>query len=312
MPVNQAPPVYSNQHSVAELAARKRQRGLSVSVCLPALNEAATIGDICGEIHALMPTLVDELIVVDSGSNDDTIDVARAAGATTYRTSSLVPQIQIHSGGKGEALWKTLAVARGDIVVWLDSDTRNFTPAFVADLVAPLLMEDRIRLSKAFYDRPLQEPTGALTTGGARVTELVVRPLAHVLFPELTGFIQPLSGEYASYRDLLRSVPLFTGYGVEIGLLIDLSERIGLEHMIQVDLGSRVHRNQEILALGRMAFQVAQVMTLRAEQLGRMKMAGEWPEILTQFRSTDEGPVLEQHHLVVEELPPMESVAGAG
>ena len=139
-----------------------------------------------------------------------------------------------------------------------------------------------------------------------------MRPLAHVLFPELTGFIQPLSGEYASYRELLRSLPLFTGYGVEIGLLIDLAERIGLEHMIQVDLGSRVHRNQEILALGMMAFQVAQVMMLRAEQLGRMKIASEWPEILTQFRSTDEGPVLEQHRLVVEELPPMENVAGAG
>lgn len=209
-------------------------------------------------------------------------------------------------------MWKTLAVARGDLIVWLDSDTRNFTSDFVADLVSPLLVEDQIRMSKAFYDRPLQDPAGTLTTGGARVTELLVRPLAHALFPELTGFIQPLAGEYASHRDLLRSLPFFTGYGVEIGLLIDVAERIGLEHVVQIDLGSRVHRNQEILALGRMAFQVAQVITLRAEQLGRMKLAGEWPEVLTQFRGTDEGPVIEQHRLVVRELPPMESVAGTG
>ena len=194
--------------------------------------------------------------------------------------------------------------------MWLDSDTKNFTTGFVLNLVEPLLREPRLQMTKAFYDRPLQDATGTLTTGGARVTELLVRPLAHVLFPELLGFIQPLSGEYAAHGELLRSLPFFTGYGVDIGLLIDVAQEIGLDRVAQVDLGSRVHRNQEILPLGRMAFQVAQTMTTRAEQLGRLKLANTWPEAMRQFRSRDGEAVIEEHRLQVGELPPMESVSG--
>lgn len=306
------PRISTSGHEARSVAHLKSERGLSVSVCLPALNEERTIGPICDTIASLMPDIVDELVVIDSGSTDDTLAIARAAGATGYPVREILDHIPIEAGGKGEALWKSLAVVNGDIVLWLDSDTRNFVPAFVLDLLAPLLEDESVQLSKAFYERPLEDPTGALTTGGARVTELLLRPLAHALFPELTGFIQPLSGEYASHRSLLRSIPMFTGYGVEVGLLIDFADRVGLEHAVQVDLGSRVHRNQEILPLGRMAFQVAQVMMLRAEQLGRVKLATEWPEVMTQFRPGPAGPALEEHRLQVSELPPMETVAGTG
>lgn len=306
------PPIYRSHHDPAELTALKKQRGLTVSVCLPALNEEATIGQICTQITSLMPDVVDELIVVDSGSTDGTLELAKAAGAVTFSTSSILPEIPIEAGGKGEALWKSLAVAGGDVVVWLDSDTRNFSTSFVLDLIEPLLVDSRVGLSKAFYDRPLRDADGALTTGGARVTELLVRPLAHLLFPELLGFIQPLAGECAGDRRLLRSLPFFTGYGVEIGLLIDLAQRVGLERVVQVDLGSRIHRNQEILPLGRMAFQVARTMTTRAEQLDRVKFGNEWPELMSQFRSSVDGPLAEQHLLRVDELPPMETVSAAG
>lgn len=305
------PRVYRTLLSAAELQQLKAEAGMSVSVCLPALNEERTIGEICRAIRSLMPALVDELIVVDSGSVDDTMALAAQAGAVVYPVASILPHIEVERGGKGEVLWRSLAVARGDIVVWLDSDTRNFDTSFVLDLIEPLLVDPELRMTKAFYDRPLQNSEGALTTGGARVTELLVRPLAHILFPELLGFIQPLSGEYAAHRDVLRSLPLFTGYGVEIGLLIDVAQEVGLDRVVQVDLGSRIHRNQEILALGRMAFQVARTMTTRAEELGRLKLANDWPELMRQFRSDGEGPIAEKHPLQVVELPPMESVSGS-
>ena len=309
--MSEHPRVYRSRLSASELREVKEQSGLSVSVCLPALNEERTVGDICRTIRSLMPMLVDELIVVDSGSQDDTIEVARNAGAKVHRAGDIVPAIKVERGGKGEVLWRSLAVVSGDIVVWLDSDTRNFDTSFVLALIEPLLVDRELRMTKAFYDRPLQDSAGALTTGGARVTELLVRPLAHAMFPELLGFIQPLSGEYAARRDVLRSLPFFTGYGVEIGLLIDVSQEVGLDRVVQVDLGSRIHRNQEILALGRMAFQVAQTMTTRAEQLGRLKLANEWPHSMRQFRSEGAGPVSEEHDLQVRELPPMESVSGS-
>lgn len=310
--MNDHPRVYPGDLGAAELVNLKKKTRLSVSVCLPALNEERTIGQICRTVRTLMPQLVDELIVVDSGSSDGTMDVAREAGAAVHSAASIVPHVRVERGGKGEALWRSLGIATGDVVVWLDSDTKNFDTGFVLSLVAPLLREPELRMSKAFYDRPLQDATGTLTTGGARVTELLVRPLAHVLFPELLGFIQPLSGEYAARRDLLRSLPFFTGYGVDIGLLIDVAQEVGLDRVVQVDLGSRVHRNQDILPLGRMAFQVAQTMTTRAEQLGRLKLANEWPDVMLQFRSRDGGALPEEHPLRVRELPPMASVSESG
>ena len=227
--------------SLQELLQAKEARSHRVSVVLPALDEAGTIGKICRTIsNELMHStpLVDELLVIDSGSTDGTAKEAGDAGATVHRAEDLTSFGEVH--GKGDCLWRSLTVASGDIIVWLDSDTRNFREGFVADLVAPLLLDDRFVMTKAFYDRPLISDDQLLMTGGARVTELAVRPLLQLFYPELVGLIQPLAGEYAGYANVFKGLPFSTGYGVEIGLLIDVAERYGTEQIAQVDLGTRV------------------------------------------------------------------------
>lgn len=293
--------------SVRELARRKEASGLGISVCLPALNEAETIGSICRSVARLLEVrLVDQLVVVDSGSTDETVEAARAGGAEVFRAAELVPTVD--APGKGGTLWKSLSITTGDVVLWLDSDTRNFDQTFVTELIAPFLRDDQTRMTKAYYERPLADGAVALTTGGARVTELVVRPLSHLLFRELTRFIQPLSGEYAAFREDLLALPFFSGYGVEVGLLIDFIERHGTDGIRQVDLGTRVHRNQDVLALGRMAFEVLQVMTKRAEDLGRIKLEMSWPAAMTQFASSNVGARAISHDIRVIELPPLKTV----
>lgn len=300
--------MHDHDVSLAELVGLKATRGLSISVCLPALNEEATIGPICSAVGALRAAgFVDELVVVDSGSKDATIQVARDAGATVHAVSQIGPAVD--APGKGGALWKSLAATHGDVIVWLDSDVRNFSPHFVTALVEPLLVHARLRMTKAFYERPLQNQSGTLGTGGARVTELVFRPLAHLLFPELVGFVQPLSGEYAVLRADAVTTPFFTGYGVEAGLLIDYVTRFGLDAIAQVDLGARIHRNKEVPALGRMSFEVMQVMVRRAEDLGRLKVEPDWPGEMTQFVATADGPLATGYAIELRELPPMANLA---
>jgi glucosyl-3-phosphoglycerate synthase len=293
--------------SIDELSVRKRSHGLSVSVCLPALNEQSTVGEICRRIVPLLEGgLVDQLAVIDSGSTDATIETARSAGAEVFKASELMRHV--HAPGKGGTLWKSLSIATGDVVMWLDSDTRNFSETFVTHLLAPFLDGSTTRLTKAFYDRPLADGKGGLTAGGARVTELVVRPLAHLLFPELAIFVQPLSGEYAAYREDLISLPFFSGYGVEVGLLIDFIERHGSGCIQQVDLGARVHNNQDLLALGRMAFEVLQVMTTRAEDMGRVKLGVPWPVSMTQFTTAEGEASPVSHQIELIELPPLRTL----
>lgn len=295
------------RYAIKELSAQKDGLGLRISVCLPALNEVGTVETICGSILPLLEEgLIDQLAVIDSGSSDDTVAAARRSGAEVFEAAALLPHID--APGKGGTLWKSLSVATGDLVLWLDSDTRNFDRAFVTQLLAPFLEDPETRMTKAFYERPLTGGDEALATGGARVTELVVRPLAHLLFPELTTFVQPLSGEYAAYREDLIALPFFTGYGVEVGLLIDFIEQHGSDMIRQVDLGSRIHRNQDVPALGRMAFQVLQVMTRRAEDLGRLKLAVDWPAVMTQFVASEQGAIGVDHELEVVELPPLKTL----
>lgn len=301
-------PVLSHE----DLLSLKRERGLGISVCLPALNEAETIGQMCSffrESLAHQVGLVDEIVVVDSGSTDDTVLVAEAAGAKVYRAGNLVPEVGARVWGKGDVLWRSLSVLTGDIVVWLDSDTRNPHEGFVTDLVAPLLLHEDVMLTKAFYDRPLQGADGALTTGGARVTELAARPLLHLFYPELARIVQPLSGEYAGYRKNFENMPFFTGYGVDIGLLIDVAERFGVETIVQVDLGRRVHRNRETVDLGRTSFEVIQAMLKRFDELGRLKLGAELPTELTQFVPGTDGPRREVYDLPVLERPPIREVS---
>lgn len=249
--------------TIAELEAAKA--GRTISVVLPALNEEQTIEAVIDSISPLARDsggLVDELIVLDSGSTDDTEIRAVAAGARVVSREQALPEVPIRPG-KGEALWRSLAATSGDIVVFVDSDLIDPHPMFVPWLVGPLLTGDGVHLVKSFYRRPLQVGDVAGATGGGRVTELVARPLLAALRPELGCILQPLGGEYAATRELLTSVPFAPGYGVEIGLLLDTFDRLGLEAIAQVNLGVRAHRNRPLAELGAMSRQVIATLLSR-------------------------------------------------
>ena len=233
---------------------------MAISVCLPAWNEAETVGAIVTTV--LSAHLVDEVIVVDDGSTDDTAQVAREAGATVVAERDILPGTGPGSG-KGNVLWKALAASTGDIVCFIDADLRNFRGEYVERLCAPLLDDPGTMLVKALYTRPFE---GA-PTGGGRVTELVARPLLSLFFPKLADIAQPLGGEYAARRSALEVVPFVQGWGVEIGLLIDIVERFGRDSVAQVDLGAREHRNRPIEQLGQPALAIVATALRRAGKL---------------------------------------------
>ena len=272
--------------------------GTTVSVVLPALNEAATVGRIVQRILPL--PVVDEVVVVDSGSTDDTIAVATAAGARVVRREDVLPQFAPRPG-KGEVLWRSLAATSGDVIVFLDSDLVDFDPAFVPALLGPLLVEDGVHLVKGFYRRPLRLEAVEGATGGGRVTELLVRPLLAALRPELAGVVQPLGGEYAGTRELLESLPFAAGYGVEIGLLLDTHAERGLDAIAQVNLGVRKHRNRSLLQLGVMA---RQILAATLHHCG-VPDAGA---ALTQFVQVGGEWLPSATPVVVAERPPMREV----
>jgi glucosyl-3-phosphoglycerate synthase len=252
--------------TVESLVARKRVR---VSVVLPARNVGATLGPI---LDALLPLtdagLVDELVVVDGASVDDTRAVARARDVTVYDESELMPDFGPVLG-KGDALWRSLSVTSGDVVVFLDADTDNFGLHFATGLIGPLLLEPGVVLVKGAYRRPFRVGGELVVDGGGRVTELLARPWLNLHVPELTGFVQPLAGEIAARRSLLESISFPVGYGVEIGILLDALRAAGLDALAQVDLGSRQNQHQPLRDLGAMAYAVL----VAAE--GRMGGAGD-------------------------------------
>jgi glucosyl-3-phosphoglycerate synthase len=246
--------------TVDELVAAKR--GRTISLVLPALNEEETVGSVVESVRPLLGNLVDEMIVLDSGSTDDTEIEAIAAGARVVTREQALPEIEPQPG-KGEVLWRSLAATSGDIIVFVDSDLIEPDPMFVPRLVGPLLTGDGIHLVKGFYRRPLKVGKGEDANGGGRVTELVARPLLAALRPELGCVLQPLGGEYAGTRELLTSVPFAPGYGVEIGLLVDTYDRLGLDAIAQVNLGVRSHRNRPLTDLGAMSRQVIATLLSR-------------------------------------------------
>ncbi|MCW2718079.1 glucosyl-3-phosphoglycerate synthase [Pseudonocardia sp.] len=291
--------------TVDELVAAKA--GRRVSVVLPALDEEATVGPI---VAAILPftlstathpvPLVDELVVVDSGSTDRTIEVATAAGARVVRRTDVVPELEPFAG-KGEVLWRSLAATTGDIICYIDSDLIDFDAGFVPALLGPLLVEEGVGLVKGFYRRPLRLESSEVDTGGGRVTELLVRPLLAALRPELAGVVQPLGGEYAGTRELLESLPFAAGYGVEIGLLLDTHTAHGLDAIAQVNLGVRKHRNRSMLQLGVMARQIL------AAALARCRRDDDGGA-LTQFVQVGGEWLPSSTPVVVAERPPMREV----
>ncbi|MGC5026943.1 glucosyl-3-phosphoglycerate synthase [Tsukamurella sp. DT100] len=240
--------------SIDELVAAKARR--TVSVVLPALNEEATVGAVVATIAPLLGTLVDELIVLDSGSTDATAARARAAGATVISREEAIPGLP-PVPGKGEALWRGVVASSGDLIAFVDSDLIEPDPRYVPRLLGPMLFHPEVHLVKAYYRRPLRVfKQGEDPTGGGRVTELVARPLLAALRPPLRAILQPLGGEYAGTRDFLTSVPFAPGYGVEIGLLLDAEARYGMAGIAQVNLSVRKHRNRDLRDLGVMSRQI--------------------------------------------------------
>jgi glucosyl-3-phosphoglycerate synthase len=287
----------------AELVAAKA--GRRVSVVLPALDEQATVAGVVGAVTPLLPTLVDEIVVVDSGSTDDTAARARAAGARVVTREEALPGVAVRPG-KGEVLWRALAATTGDVVVYLDSDLVDVDSRFVTALLGPLLTVPGVELVKGFYHRPLRiSENDVIATGGGRVTELVARPALAALRPELAGIVQPLGGEYAATRALLESLPFAGGYGVELGLLLDTHRTRGLDAIGQVDLGVRKHRHRSLRALGVTAAEVLDVALRRCTDLD----AG--PRPLTQFVPVGGQWLPEIHDVATGDRPPMRELRAA-
>jgi glucosyl-3-phosphoglycerate synthase len=290
--------------SPAELAARKRALGLSVSVVLPSRDVAGTIGAIADEIHALngAAALVDQVLVVDAGSRDGTADVARRHGAEVYQEDDLLPQFG-PAAGKGDAMWRSLAVARGDIVMFCDADTTNFGRHFVSGMLGPLLADPAVRFVKATYHRPLIGPRGDVLDDAGRVTELTAKPLLRAFFPELSGFGQPLAGELAAHRELLRSIPFLTGYAVEVAMLVDVLRTAGLDAMAQAGLGARHNRSKALHELGSMSYAVARAVVERA-----LGLAPEDADEYVRAVCTPAGTRLVEEDIALVERPPAASL----
>lgn len=285
--------------SVAELSELKGSR--TIGVVLPALNEEATVGDVVASVLPLAGSLADDILVVDSGSADRTVAVARAAGARVVRHADILPWLGVRPG-KGEVLWRALAATDCDLLVFLDSDLIDPSPGFVPALLGPVLADPAIQLVKGFYRRPLRLESTEHGSGGGRVTELLARPLLAALRPELAGIIQPLGGEYVVTREFAETVPFAAGYGVEIGLLLDAHARYGLDGLAQVNLGVRKHRNRNLQQLGVMARQIL------GAALDRCGLGGEESAAFTQFVQVSGEWLPDEHEVPLASRPPIRDV----
>jgi len=286
---------YSEFGDLSRLVDEKQKKNLKISLCLPTLNEEKTIAKeiiiMKSELMSRFP-LVDELVVIDSGSTDNTVAIARSFGADVYDANAILPDLEQFKG-KGENLWKALYVTNGDIIVYIDADIKNIHHRFAFGLIGPLLRFDNIKYVKAFYDRPISIGKNRIRpTGGGRVTELVIRPLFSLFFPELTQILQPLSGEYAGFREVFEKIPFPIGYGVETSMILDIYDKWGLDVIAQVDLDRRIHRNQDTKALGRMSFAILKTFINRQKNLG-----------LGEFKSNLFDEII-QYNLVEDEYQP--------
>lgn len=298
---------HSQFWDLLKLVEEKENKNLTISLCIPTLNEEKTIGKeivlFRSELMNRYP-LLDEIAVVDSGSVDRTREVAAEYGADVYISKEILPRLG-EKRGKGENLWKAIYQLKGDIIVYIDADIKNIHPRFVYGLVAPLIYHPRMKYVKAFYDRPLAISNELRPTGGGRVTEILIRPLFSLFFPELTAIIQPLSGEYAVRREVLEQIPFPIGYGVETSHLLDVYRKWGMAAFGQTDLDQRVHRNQATRDLGKMAFGILQTFLSRMKSLDLIDKLPEMNTIFTQFEAKDKDFKAVEKTIVEEERPPM-------
>lgn len=297
---------------IIKLVEEKEKKGIKISLCIPTLNEEKTIGKevliLRSELMERYP-LIDEFAVIDSGSQDKTLEVAGNYGADVYLASDILPEVG-DKRGKGENLWKAIHQLKGDIICYVDADISNIHPRFVYGLVAPLIRRDEVHYVKAFYDRPLNYSSGLRSSGGGRVTEILIRPLFSLFFPELTNVIQPLSGEYAARREVLETIPFPIGYGVETSHLLDLYEKFGLEAFAQTDLDRRVHRNQTTNALGKMSFGILQTFFNRLRAQGKIDQMPDMEKFYRSFEVEDGAYSQLVQEVVEEERPPMIEIEG--
>ena len=300
---------FSQFSDTSVLTDLKFAAGQRVSVCIPTLNEAETIGEIVKIIRRELmdwSPLVDEILVIDSGSVDATRARAEAAGATVLLSAEIAPECGSHRG-KGENLWKALHAASGDIICYIDGDISNFHSGFVSGLLGPLLTDPGIDYVKAFYERPLDRGESTLANGGGRVSEILIRPLLALFYPELCHVLQPLSGEYAARRCLFESLAFPVGYGVEIAHLIDLAGAGKLARAAQTDLVKRVHRNRDDDELGCMAFALLQVIFRRLDRDGKLTLAHALPELYQAWSADGTGV-----HVITKSIPEPEREPIAG
>ncbi len=312
---------YAQFSDVEELGRRKREQNVKVSLVLPCRNVADTVGEIIEEIHAVNEfapvgaPLVDQILAIDADSKDGTMEVAARHGAEAYSENELLS----HFGGahgKGDAMWRSLSVARGDLVMFADADTRDFEPQFVYGTLGPILSVPQVRFVKGAFRRPFKSSDTVEHDGGGRVTELTTKPLFNLFYPELTGFVQPLAGEFVADRELFTSIPFLTGYAVETGIMIDALKKVGLGAMAQVDLGTRQNRHQHLRDLSRMSYSVLRAVARRLREDGRLNQARDprLPEQLFQFSdyhhavATPDGLQLQEYVEELVERPPINEV----
>ena len=290
-----------------ELMALKEKQGSTISLALPALNEEETVGKV---IHTIKKALVDdvplldEIILIDSNSTDRTRQIANDLGIPVYIHQQILPELEPRTG-KGDALWKSLLVTKGDIIAWIDTDIINIHPRFVYRILGPLLSNQKIQFVKGFYRRPLKVGDKIQAGGGGRVTELTARPLLNLFYPELSGVVQPLSGEYAGRRESLEKATFFSGYGVEIGLLIDMVEKFGLSAIAQVDLQERIHHNQGLEALSKMSFAIIQTVLRKLEPRYERSIIEEVNKSMKLIRYAKGEYSLNVEDVIEHERPPM-------
>jgi glucosyl-3-phosphoglycerate synthase len=293
--------------NLQQLMSLKEKQGSTISLAMPALNEEKTVGKVITTIKkALMDDipLIDEIVLIDSNSSDLTCQIAEDLGIPVYVHQQILPEMSPRDG-KGEALWKSLLITTGDIVAWIDTDIVNIHPRFVYGIIGPLLLNRNIQFVKGFYKRPLRVGNKMQAGGGGRVTELTARPLINLFYPELSGVIQPLSGEYAGRRESLEKATFFSGYGVETGLLIDIFEQYGIRSIAQVDLLERIHHNQELEALSKMSFAIIQTVLRKLETRYERAIIEDVNKTMKLIRFAKGGYFLDVEEVAEHERPPM-------